>query len=62
MTNPTTCTQVTIAEFNRIIDSQKPPGFREIADARNSGTWRDDLHPTEYIDAVEAFYKTSMVA
>jgi hypothetical protein len=48
MTDPVTWTRVTISEFNRIIDSQKPPGLREIADAWNSGTWRDDIRPTEY--------------
>jgi hypothetical protein len=62
MTDLTTCTQVTVAEFNRIIDSQKPPGLREIADAWNSSTWRDDIHPTEYMDASEALYKTSVLA
>lgn len=54
-----TCASITVAEFNRILDVQKPPGVREIADAWNSGNWRDDIHPIEYMDAVQGFYLTS---
>ena len=59
MTDASACVKITVAQFNRIIDSQKPPGLREIADAWNSGNWRDGLQPTEYMDAVETFYKGS---
>ncbi len=41
VTDPIACTIITVAELNRIMDSRKPPGLREIADARNSGDWRD---------------------
>ena len=61
MTEAAACAKITVAEFNRIVDSQKPPGFREIADAWNSGTWRDEIRPTEYMDAVASFYSTSVL-
>ena len=61
MTDPASCAVVTVAEFNRIIDSQNPPGLREIADAWNSGDWRDDIRPSEYMDSVESFYKASVL-
>jgi hypothetical protein len=61
MTDPAVCTVITVAEFNRIMDLQKPPGLREIADAWNSGDWRDAIRPNDYMDAVESFYKTSVM-
>jgi hypothetical protein len=42
-------------EFNRIIDSQKPPGLREIANAWNSGDWRGDIGPWRKKPAILAF-------
>jgi hypothetical protein len=55
LTDAAVCAEVTVMKLNTILAKQ-PRDVRDIADAWNSGNFKDDFRPLAYMDAVQNFY------
>lgn len=61
LSDPEKCAQVFLSYMNRELRRQNPPDLNAIGDMYNSGNWRDDRHPIEYIARLNHHYYTDIL-